>query len=223
MGPGGALCLLPDPVQPFEDSVYKQTQIFRAAPEASVCVLDWVTQGRSARGEDWSFVEWSGRNEVWLDHSPGEATRKDRLLVRDSVILSSPDSMVLGRSLKESMHRLGVFGTLILRGPLMLDLGQFFLSEFESMPRLGERDFRSPEAKAAEDGKLSPEEQWRQRRVAMENSSGLQWSAARVRGCVVVKFGATTVEAGRDWIGGMLDKEGSLESHFGRDALMCVR
>src|SRR5687767_5048779 len=44
---GGALCLLPDPVQPFEHSVYTQTQIFRLAKGASVCVLDWVTQGRT--------------------------------------------------------------------------------------------------------------------------------------------------------------------------------
>lgn len=223
VGRGAALCLLPDPVQPFEHSVYAQTQIFRVVSSASVCVLDWVTQGRSARGEDWSFVQWNGRNEIWLDQEGPGGEAKGRLLVRDNLILSEPNSSQIGQSLRESMHRLGVFGTLILRGPLMQSLADFFLSEFDCSPRIGERDFRSPDAKAAADSKLSLSEQWRQRRVEMERNSGLLWSAARVRGCVVVKFGASTVEAGRDWIGAMLSREGSLESEFGRDALMCVR
>ncbi|KAF9869479.1 hypothetical protein CkaCkLH20_13076 [Colletotrichum karsti] len=47
------LCLLPDPVQPFDGSVYEQTQIFIAAPTASLCILDWVTQGGSRSSGGW--------------------------------------------------------------------------------------------------------------------------------------------------------------------------
>jgi urease accessory protein len=216
-----ALCLLPDPVQPFEKSVYAQTQIFRLAPRASLCFLDWVTQGRSARGEDWSFVRWSGRNELWLRGSDDAA--KDRLLVRDTVVLSGPDSLVLGRPLKETMHKLGIFGTLILRGDAMKPVGDFFLSEFAVLPRIGARDFRSPEDRARERESQSELEKWRAERIEKEIEEGVLWSAAHVRGCVIVKFGARTVEASREWVGGMLFREGTVPAHFGDQALMCLR
>jgi len=226
---GAALCLLPDPVQPFEDSVYEQTQVFRMATGASLCLLDWVTQGRTARGEDWSFVRWVGRNEVW-NVGGGGATLKDekdgRLLVRDAVILDSKHHQhdhPQMKSLREAMHAMGVVGTLILRGPLVKALGGFFLAEFDALPRLGARDFRSDEAKAQDDASLSSSEKWRKERLEMEKKSRLLWSAAKVRGCVVVKFGAPAVEAGRVWVGSMLAREGSILRIFGDHALMCVK
>ncbi|KAM5342618.1 hypothetical protein ACJ41O_013584 [Fusarium nematophilum] len=218
---GAALCLLPDPVQPFEDSVYAQVQIFRLQSQASLCLLDWVTQGRAARGEDWSFVKWTGHNEIWL--CGAQAHSKDRLLVRDSVILSKEGSRSVGRSLKEMMQNLAVSGTLILRGTKMKSLGDFFLAEFAALPRIGARDFRSPEAMAKGDQTVSGLEQWRLQRLEKERRGGVLWSAANVRSCVVVKFGATTVEAGREWIGSMLIKEGSVAAQFGDQALMCIR
>ena len=218
---GAALCLLPDPVQPFENSVYFQKQTFRIKPRSSLCFLDWVTQGRGARGEDWSFVRWKGCNEVWLD-DPSQKT-KQRLLVRDTVVLSGPDSILLGRPLKDTMHKLAVFGTLILRGESMKPIGDFFMAEFDALPRIGARDFRSTEAQAEEESKLSGLERWRSERIKMEKNLGIMWSAAHVRGCVVVKFGASTVEGGRGWIGAMLLKEGSIAEQFGDRALMCVR
>jgi urease accessory protein len=216
-----ALCLLPDPVQPFESSVYAQTQIFNLAPRASLCFLDWVTQGRSARGEDWSFIRWTGRNEVWLQSD--NKSVKDRLLVRDTVILSGPDSAILGRPLRETMHKLGVFGTLILRGELTKSVGDFFLAEFAALPRIGSRDFRSAEDRTQDENSQSDTERWRSRRVEEERQQNVVWSAANVRGCVIVKFGAGTVEAGRDWIGGMLLREGGIAKHFGDHALMCLK
>lgn len=215
------LCLLPDPVQPFEDSVYAQTQIFKASPRASLCLLDWVTQGRTARGEDWSFVKWMGRNEVWLCGT--EESAKDRLLVRDTVILSAEDSAALGRPLRDTMHSMSVCGTLILRGDMVEALSTFFLTEFAAVPRIGGRDFRSSEAQEEENRQKSDFDQWRSRRIDTERKQGILWSAARIRGCVIVKFGASTVESGREWIGSMLAKEGSIQHHFGEQALMCVR
>jgi urease accessory protein len=222
----GAFCLLPDPVQPFQDSVYEQTQVFRVDQEASACLLDWVTQGRAARGENWSLTSWKGRNEVW--QISGEPRRdgsssKDRLLVRDSVVLSREDPLPLGKPLKDVMHELGVFGTLILRGSLMESLGEFLLAEFAAMPRIGARDFRTAEDRAQEDGDLSEPMLWRLRRLELEKKEKLLWSAARVRGCVIVKFGAATVEGGRLWIGSVLEREGSISKLFGDEALICVR
>ncbi|KAK0614282.1 UreD urease accessory protein-domain-containing protein [Immersiella caudata] len=223
IAPDAALCLLPDPVQPFEDSVYEQTQIFRLETGASLCLLDWVTQGRTARGEDWSFVRWVGRNEVWS--APGGTKAGGRLLMRDAAILDSRqyDHQPQMRSLRQSMHAMGVVGTLVLRGPLTETLGEFFLAEFAALPRLGARDFRSDEARTKDEEGLSPLQRWRVQRLAMEKESKLLWSAANVRGCVVVKFGAPAVEHGRVWIGSMLAREGSILQNFGDHALMCVK
>lgn len=217
MDPDSALCLLPDPVQPFEESNYAQTQIVELAPRCSLCLLDWVTAGRTARGEMWSFAEWKGRNEVWLRGAD------NRLLVRDTVLLSRDGSSAVGLPLRETMHRMTVFGTLILRGTALEPLAGFFLDEFDALPRLGARDFRSREAQEGAAQSMSDSERWRARRIETEKSQGVLWSTARVRGCVVVKFAAPAVEAGREWIECMLAKEGTVRARFGHEALMCVR
>lgn len=231
---GAALCLLPDPVQPFAESVYEQTQIFRLrGPGASLFLLDWVTQGRSARGEDWDLVKWIGRNEVWWSSggaattaTAGRGSDSGRLLVRDAVKLDGRASLsAAAGDLRSTMHGLGIFGTLILRGPLTKSLGDFFVAEFAALPRIGARDWRTEEARqrAEDEGARDPHVAWREERLETEGRDRVLWSAASVRGCVVVKFGAPTVEAGRMWIGSMLVKEGSVEEHFGDQALMCVR
>ncbi len=216
-----ALCLLPDPVQPFEGSVYEQSQIFTLANDASICLLDWVSQGRLARGEDWDCHAWKGRNEIW---KAGESGQKVRLVLRDNVFLEGDTPGQNTASLKKRMQGLGLFGTLILKGALVESLAAFFMAEFAALPRIGARDFRSEEA-MAEDGKVeqSPQATWRARRLKQEITDGILWSAANVRSCTVVKFGARSVEGGRTWIGSMIKEEGSIESVFGEDALMCVR
>ncbi|KAI1101964.1 UreD-domain-containing protein [Jackrogersella minutella] len=217
-----ALCLLPDPVQPFESSVYEQVQVFKLTSGASLCLLDWVTQGRTACGENWSFGRWIGCNEIW---STSDApTSKDRLLVRDTVILNSKNRPHGSPSLRESMYGHAVIGTLILRGPMTKSIGEFFLSEFGAMPRIGARDFRSAETREREEAiSQSPLEHWRTKRLEEERNKQVLWSAANVRGCIIVKFGAATVEAARNWIGSMLMQEGSIGREFGEQALMCVR
>lgn len=216
-----AVCLLPDPVQPFEGSVYSQNQIFTITEDASLCLLDWVTGGRTARGENWDLSLWKGRNEIWLEGKHGPP----RLLVRDNVLLEGNDSnQVMSMSLENQMHGNSVFGTLILRGPLLESLAKFFLKEFSILPRIGARDFRSDEAMET-DGKLvrSREEEWRSSRLKQEKNDGILWSAAKVRGCTVIKFGSQSVEGGRIWIGGMIKEEGSVSQVFGGDCLMCIR
>lgn len=215
-----ALCLLPDPVQPFEGSSYKQTQIFKLAPGASLCLLDWVTQGRAARGEDWSFRRWAGRSEVWA--TSDEPGGRERLLVRDLLRLDGDQSHMQAKSLRDIMQGQAIFGTLILRGPLTDALGDFFLAEFDALPRIGARDWNADGAEAGAAG-LSPLETWRAARIKTEARDKVLWSAARVRACVVVKFGAADVEAGRVWIGTMLAWDGTVAEVFGQQALMCVR
>ncbi|CAK7271201.1 hypothetical protein SEPCBS57363_004496 [Sporothrix epigloea] len=236
VAPGAGLCLLPDPVQPFAESLYEQVQVVRLDEKdrgklPSLCLLDWVTQGRAARGENWSFTSWKGRNEVWIETGgDNDVPRRNRLLVRDSVMLAAgylDDTALPETVLRESLQGLAVFGTLILRGPMVDALGQFFMSEFDALPRLGGRDFRDKNEadvpKTAVAGTELSLEAWQAERLRLERMHGVLWSAAAVRGCVVVKFGARSVEGGRLWIGAMLQREGSVAAAFGDESLMCVR
>ncbi|KAG9243185.1 urease accessory protein-like protein UreD [Calycina marina] len=215
---GAAVCLLPDPVQPFKGSVYEQSQIFTLHETASLCLLDWVSAGRIARGEDWDFSAWSGRNEVWA------AEPKARLLLRDNVILEGDEIDAQDKKLEKKMHNLDIFGTLVLRGPLVENLAAFLLAEFAALPRLKAQDFRS-QAKIDRDLKtnLSQHEIWRRARLEQELGCGLLWSAAKIRGCIVVKFGSLTVEGARTWIGNMIKEQGSVEKTFGESAIMCIK
>ncbi|KAH8805692.1 UreD urease accessory protein [Xylogone sp. PMI_703] len=219
--PGAAVCLLPDPVQPFAESVYSQSQIFVLCNDASLCLLDWVSAGRTARGEYWDFWEWTGRNEVWAETNPESPPR---LLLRDNVLLRGSSTSIKGGDLKNKMQGLFIFGTLILRGPLMSSLAQFFLAEFSKLPRIGARDFRSHEKIKAEDDKELPRQDlWRATRLKQEKEDHLLWSVAQVRGCIVVKFGAKTVEGARIWLREMIKEEGTIAREFGEDSTMCIR
>jgi len=220
--PHSALWYAPHPTQPFAGSYYTQTQKFEVHEGASLGLLDWVSEGRRARGEIWDLGGWRGRNEVWVVDAPLEVKenaptegRKERkrLLLRDSVILS-------GEGLKNKMENLGVFGTLILIGPLVQRLADFFLTEFTLLPRIGSRNW----GEASSEPKLEGRERWRKERQEREKKDGVLWTVAKVRGgrATVVKFGARDVEGGREWLGGMLREEGTVGREFGPGGLMGV-
>jgi len=185
-------------------------------------LLDWVSEGRRARGESWDLGGWRGRYEVWVVDAPLEGKenaptegRKERkrLLLRDSVILS-------GEGLKSKMENLGVFGTLILVGPLVQRLADFFLTEFTLLPRIGSRNWDEASSEPKPEGR----ERWRKERQEREKKDGVLWTVAKVRGgrATVVKFGAREVEGGREWLAGMLREEGTVGREFGPGGLMGV-
>ncbi|KAI9870936.1 MAG: hypothetical protein M1830_003610 [Pleopsidium flavum] len=221
IGNGAGLCYLPDPTQPFAESCYEQKQVFTIEDGASLCVLDWVSEGRSARGEKWDFWRWSGKNEIWTA-PPGAVehgvSSKQRLLLRDNVILDDKQSG-LAQGLDGRMDGLGVFGTLILHGALFENIGKHLMDEFMQLPRIGGRDWSS----SADAPKLSTKEDKRAMRHRAEKDDGLLWTAASVRGFVLVKFGAREVEGARRWLGDILREEGSVQQEFGDGALLCLR
>ncbi|KAL2037515.1 hypothetical protein N7G274_009796 [Stereocaulon virgatum] len=213
IAPHAALWLAPDPVQPFAESLYAQTQIFEVEREGSVGIVDWIVEGRRARGERWEFRGWRGRNEVWDIFADGDGEEKRRMLVRDAVILE-------GKDIRGRMDGKGVFGTVILRGPLFKGLAEFFVEEFKALPRIGGRDWGSGnEVKVP----LTRTEEWRKRRLERERVDGVLWTACHVRGCAVVKFAASGVEGARAWLGNILKEEGSIGRDFGEGGLMFVR
>lgn len=175
----------------------------------SVGVVDWVCEGRRARGESWRDVRgWRGGNEVWR-------VRKDddgrKLVLRDNVILGGDD--IGGR-----MEGVGLFGTILLMGPLFESLGGFFLEEFNALPRIGGRDWGDIKAE-----EVSGREKRRKERWKAEKEDGVLWTTASVRGCVLIKFGAREVEGARKWLRWMLNEEGSICREFGDGGLMFTR
>jgi len=230
IGCQAALCYLPDPSVPFKNSRYSQVQTFtvdaaaKGDQRSSLCVLDWVTQGRTSRGENWNLHVWRGRNEVW---ATDEKTGKSRLLLRDSVILDdetdhlndSEESdgdlppqvglLPLNSIIQERTHPHGVVGTLILSGPVFESLGSYMLNQFTSLPRIGSRNWSSESSSAPES---SP-----------STKGDVTWTAARVRaGFVLVKFGAKDFGTAKLWLGGLLREEGTIVQEFGEEALFCL-
>ncbi|KAL6702849.1 hypothetical protein ACN47E_000876 [Coniothyrium glycines] len=208
-----ALLYLPDPVQPFASTAFSQSQTYYLQEEqGNLCVCDWVTSGRSARGENWDIYEYRSRNEVWTT----ELTGKKRLMLRDNLILDKHGHTNM--QLSARMDGFSVFGTLIIRGPVFAALAKFFLDEFEAMPRIGGRnwgDTALPE--------LSGPEQRRAERLRREGIDGLIWSAANVRGFVLVKFASREVEGSRNWLRDMIKEDGSVLRAFGERAILCLK
>jgi urease accessory protein len=224
--PAAALVYLPDPVQPYAQSAFEQTQRFhihyqQGVPNASLCVLDWVCQGRKALGEDWSFFNYASKNEVWLvDGVRGHEER--RLLLRDNVTMDANDDAI-STTLSRRMDGIGAFGTLILYGSVFASLGQFFMEEFKAIPRIGGRKWDT--GNEADDALRETDaiQIKRKARQKSEIRDGLLWTSASTRGCVVVKFGAREVEGGKRWLRWMIDTEGSIPAQFGERCLLCLR
>jgi urease accessory protein len=210
---GAALVYLPDPVQPFAHTAFSQSQIYHLDQgHGSICACDWVTSGRSARGENWNIYEYRSRNEVWATENSG----KKRLLLRDNLILDKHGRTDM--DLSSRMDGYSVFGTLIVRGPVFASLAKFFLDEFEALPRIGGRNWGD-----ATQPELSGKERRRAERQTRESTDGVVWSAASVRNFVLVKFASKEVEGSRNWLRDMIKEEGSVLNAFGGRALLCLK
>ena len=97
--------ILPDPVTPYEHSIYEQRQTIHLANGASLVLLDWLTAGRGAYGERWQFARYSSRTDIFVD---------GRQMFRDSLLLDSSDGAL------EHRARTGGFdclATVLLTGP----------------------------------------------------------------------------------------------------------
>ena len=225
VGSHAALVYLPDPVQPFADSRFAQAQHYILSDRtSSLCVLDWVTSGRSARGENWDCDAYSSRNEVFA--AAPDVKGRGRLLVRDNIFLHSQGVEGLeGVSIRERVNKWAIVGTLIVTGPLFEGLSKFFMNEFELLPRIGAPKFAVMEGRGDSDGEGDERRRkWRERRWEREKRDGVLWTASRVRDVfVVVKFVAPSVEGARAWLRAMLEEEGGVERAVGERGLMCLR
>ena len=105
VGEEALLILAPDPVQCFAESSYEQRQHFTLAAAANLLLVDWISAGRTARGERWRFRRYSSRNEV-------ERGRKKLLI--DALRLDSTDGALDSRFRGAGFN---CFATVALFGP----------------------------------------------------------------------------------------------------------
>ena len=91
LGPESLFVLAPEVLQPFANGSYSQTQQFQLQAGAGLVLVDWLSAGRVARGERWSFRRFESKNEVFID---GELVFIDSLLL-DSSLTQAP--LPLGR------------------------------------------------------------------------------------------------------------------------------
>lgn len=102
----GLLLLLPDPITCFSSASFTQHQIFHLEPGASAIVLDWITSGRIARGEEWDFDRYRSTNEIWIG---------EKRLIRDALLLEKNNGS--NRAMKDRMRSYSCYATLFLVGP----------------------------------------------------------------------------------------------------------
>ncbi len=122
VGPDALLMFAPDPVQPFAGSSYTQTQRFAVTEGGSLVFLDWVTSGRSARGERWEFSRLWSRTEVFVCGT--------RVLL-DALRLQSEDG---DPSSSYQGGRFNCLATLLMIGSLVRDAASALLEDVARCP-----------------------------------------------------------------------------------------
>ena len=104
---GAYFALLPEPVTCFENSRYIQHQSFHLEKGASLLLLDWMTSGRSSRGESWDFHRYISENLIYEN---GE------LLLRDPWLLENNQKDLQPNSLCQKMAGFHCIANLIMIG-----------------------------------------------------------------------------------------------------------
>jgi urease accessory protein len=120
VGEQALLVVAPDPTMCFAGSEFCQTQRYHVSTGGSLVVLDWMTCGRQAMGERWSFDGYSSRLELW---------RGDRRLLYDATLLRAEDGPIARR-----MGRFNVWGTLVMVGPLIREAAAEMLTRTRQLP-----------------------------------------------------------------------------------------
>jgi len=106
-----------------------------------------------------------------------------------------------------------VLATVLIHGPLFPRLEEAILAKFKDEPRIGGRNFDNR-------GDFKKDD---------ERKGGVVWTAARVRGFVLVKVVGRELEEVRAFIRGLLllgaegDMGGEVVSEFGEGALLCLQ
>lgn len=125
---GALLVLVPDAVQAFADSNYRQTQQIRLHPGAGLVLVDWFTCGRAAREERWNFRSLQSRNDVFIG---------DRRCLFDSMLLDSAQGPLTGT---HRLARYNCVGLVSIFGDSLRQEAQSLLEQVRHQPVTGRAD-----------------------------------------------------------------------------------
>lgn len=132
--PKGTLFVLPEPVVPFRDSRFTQSQRVtftgnENGKTGNLILLDWFTSGRASRGEKWEWDSFASRIEIYLS-SHGSDDINEKLIFRDHTELSSESIDAPGpRCYAASLAPYPTHATFLLLGPAFQALSSLLLSE----------------------------------------------------------------------------------------------
>ena len=214
---------LPEPVQPFSNSSYKQSLIVQVESSiqksmhqdefyANVFICDWVSNGRSARNEHWHLRDYTSTIELW-NVSDGQR----HLLIRDNLSLKNDHGNLRHTEVYNRFNNSGIFGTIIIHGPGLSSLGCFFTDEFKYL-RKTEAEIYGPTTSGPINNNYLEEERFRRQRL--ERLYGVCWTVSFVRNVFVIKFSAKSTEGAKGWLKAMLIAEGTVAREFGERAFM---
>ncbi|KAF8640877.1 hypothetical protein AX17_000525 [Amanita inopinata Kibby_2008] len=111
---GSTLSLLMEPVTCFRSASYNQIQTFRLEDNlASLVVLDWITSGRKALGEEWAFSRYYSANEIWVEK---KRVMRDVTLLEDETSKQA-ESGLPAQSLAERLAPYACYATVFFYGP----------------------------------------------------------------------------------------------------------
>ncbi|HMJ89925.1 MAG TPA: urease accessory protein UreD, partial [Candidatus Acidoferrum sp.] len=122
IGDDALLIFAPDPVQCFAESSYEQRQRFLLSATANLVLVDWMSAGRTACGERWSFHRYLSRNEI---------EREGKKLLVDALRLDASDGAL------NSQFRGGRFNclaTVVLFGPRLVSHAKCVLDRIAAQP-----------------------------------------------------------------------------------------
>ncbi len=123
------LILVPDPVQCFAESSYEQSQRFQLKLSSNLVLVDWMSAGRTARGERWNFRRYLSRNEV---------EREGRKLLLDALLLNANDGALDSRFRGD---RFNCLATLLLLGPRLASYARGILDWCDIQPIAPQESF----------------------------------------------------------------------------------
>jgi urease accessory protein len=122
IGDDALLILAPDPVQCFADSSYEQRQHFALSASGNLLLIDWMSGGRTARGERWGFRRYLSGNEV---------ERDGKKLLIDALRLDSADG-ALNSNFRGG--RFNCLATVAMFGPRLASFAKQILDWSSAQP-----------------------------------------------------------------------------------------
>lgn len=125
---GSTLALLTDPVTCFRSASYTQVQSFHLEDDrSSVVVLDWITSGRKALGEEWAFSRYYSCNEIWVGQ---KRVMRDVMLLEDD---NKEQEDVPPKSLVERLAPYACYATVFFHGPQTRNIIARLSRDYESI------------------------------------------------------------------------------------------